>query len=187
MYLYAGFDKTVKILKTKEGKNKNYDIEHKIFFEKLPIHQAKFSFDSSKIILSFLKKPFISIFDIKKQKSDSIYKLFPQNLRVQFMRVNEERDRSLVVSKNHSTLIDTTRSILIDKTLHPAKILDSCLFNENKVAINYNNFKIRFFDTRKNLKIPYQEIKENCKIVRACGNRVALGKGNGIVRLFENF
>jgi hypothetical protein len=63
-------------------------------------------------------------------------------------------------------------------------INDFCFFDENRIGIALNNFKVRVFDLRKNLNIPMTDLTEDCMKIAGNEEFLALGLKNGFVKLF---
>ena len=188
LFLFSGFDKNLKITKINNDGRKNYKIEKAVYFESLPICNSKFTFDSSKIILSFLKKNFISIYDLEKEKSNSIYKLFNIKNNVEICELNKTRNIALIAGKNNLTFLDISKNLIIEKNLQPSKINSACFLDENKYMVAYRDFTVRIFDIRKNFKIPLLQKKKNCLKIQANEDFLIFGNKNGVVEIFdENF
>ncbi len=48
-----------------------------------------------------------------------------------------------------------------------------------------NNYSIRVFDIRKNLKVPLKQLKQRCTRIACNDTNLAIGCRNGFVKLFD--
>ena len=186
LFLYSGFDKILKLSKINNDNKKNYFIEKSIFFESLPICNSFFTYDSSKIILTFLKKSFLSIYDLEKEKSNSVYKLFNIKNNIDICKLNKTKNIALLAGKNNLTFFDISKNFIIEKNLQPSKIHDACFLDENKYMVTYRDFTVRLYDIRKSFKIPYLQKKKNCLKISANEDYLVFGNKNGVVEIFDN-
>ena len=157
LWLYAGIGKTLKICKL-DTQNNSYSIVNSFFFQNENILQSRF-LDSSTVASQILKKKYVSIFDIKKEKSTKLFKLFSDGISnnkrhsskkqgyINCLDVNKERNLIGVSSSNLFSLIDRrSKGSVFQKNL--MKTVSDLKFRGNSEIVYQTNSGLFRLDLR---------------------------------------
>ena len=182
-YLYAGFDKKIKFVLPSDSDSKGYKALRSVYLEGLPIVNAKFA-NSTSVMLSYLRKKFISIYDIEKQKPVHFYKLFKTDNHDIKVNVNKA-NLSLISNNKEINLFDHDKKVSIAKKTQSNAIVDTCFINQHDFAIAYDTENIKIFDIRASLAKPKNMLDLKASLIESNGKCMVTGNNNGIVNLID--
>lgn len=146
LYCYSGIGKTARLLSL-DTSNKSYSVQNSFFFESENPLKCKFV-SKEVLVCQMRKKKYLNFFDIEKEKSSRVSKLFSNGGEVLLMDTCPLRNYSVVSNGKMISLIDTRSKLPVKEKHLMTQIHSLNFYNSQKIAFSSDTKGVSIYDIR---------------------------------------